>query len=748
MAQSHVTKVGTRRAWPLCGALMALFGLCLVGFAQAQVLDASQSELQPFACQGQVFVSLSGGNSGFSNTTLALFDAAQPDAPLDVQQVGGFAGRPSDYNALGYNLVDGFLYAASGEQILRIGQDFLTGEPAAEVVASGLAEDGGSALFDGGALGDVDEHGRYWSAQGGSASRQERSFFRVVDLADPRRWVRVNLVEDNGARAMPIDGADMAFNPIDGTIWIKHLNTGIMVVNVPDDLVADSVPLTAQAKVLTAPGGPSGSAGASWFDSAGNFYSYFNRGVIYRYPVDYGPNGPQIGQPQLLTSSAPNVQGNDAAACPYRPVFEKSTNAAQLDPGDQLSFTFSLRNVWSRPIEALELEDDLSAVLPGAKWQSADLRTSCQLRDLASGAALDSDLCQQLSLRFELQDQRLRITNLDLPAKTALSLSVSVQTPLDAPLSVCGAASLNGLNQVNAVLPQTLNSNDPSTFQPDDATCVSFSALPNVTCEVLPPSPTFTSGTAANYRIVLSNQGDGNALDIELADGIPVFEDGTSLPGATLGGPLLCSADPACANVGLEGFSEPQCPPATQSTDSAFAMSEVFLPAASIDESGRRQSSQFCVSVPINFDASVAYDALFELDPDGSYADGSRTLSCRQAARTRNLPTSDLSVSKSDNQERFSPGEPLTYELTIHNAGPSDVRGARLSDQLDVNQTQPTPLADPFDCQCAQTDDQAADQCNAVGSALSAGTINQFVLTDVNVPAGCTLTYRYSVLPF
>ncbi len=90
------------------------------------------------------------------------------------------------------------------------------------------------------------------------------------------------------------------------------------------------------------------------------------------------------------------------------------------------------------------------------------------------------------------------------------------------------------------------------------------------------------------------------------------------------------------------------------------------------------------------------------------------------------LPSADLSISKDDNLTTASPGDPVTYTISISNSGPSYVRGATIVDVLPADL-----VGESWTCSAT-----GGASCAASGT----GDINQ----QVDLPAGGVLNYTVS----
>ncbi|ASZ10867.1 DUF11 domain-containing protein [Chitinophaga pendula] len=90
--------------------------------------------------------------------------------------------------------------------------------------------------------------------------------------------------------------------------------------------------------------------------------------------------------------------------------------------------------------------------------------------------------------------------------------------------------------------------------------------------------------------------------------------------------------------------------------------------------------------------------------------------------------TGDLSVTKTDGKTTYTPGTGIEYTIVVKNAGPSDVRGARVTDALPTGITSATWNA-----------------AAAGGATLPASSGNGAIDQLVNIPAGDSITYNFTI---
>lgn len=93
------------------------------------------------------------------------------------------------------------------------------------------------------------------------------------------------------------------------------------------------------------------------------------------------------------------------------------------------------------------------------------------------------------------------------------------------------------------------------------------------------------------------------------------------------------------------------------------------------------------------------------------------------------LPTADLSITKSDGSATYTPGGTATYVITVSNAGPDDATGVVVTDNLPAGVT----LSGPWTCSAT------GGTCSS-GSGGSAGESQVVVTVDLTATGSATIT--------
>ncbi|WP_395682014.1 hypothetical protein, partial [Dokdonella sp.] len=204
---------------------------------------------------------------------------------------------------------------------------------------------------------------------------------------------------------------------------------------------------------------------------------------------------------------------------------------------------------------------------------------------------------------------------------------------------------------------------------------------------------TATPGSAITYTITASNAGPSNATGATVADTLPA-----TISGAT----WTC--------IGAGGGT---CP----ASGSGNINATVNLPSGG--------SVTFTVSGTISASATGTLSNTATVTAPAGVTDP--TPADNSATDTDTLtPNADLSITKTDGVASATPGNAVTYTITVSNAGPSDATGATVADTLPATITGAT-----WTCVGA-----GGGTCPASGS----GNIN----ATVNLPSGASVTFIVS----
>ncbi len=297
----------------------------------------------------------------------------------------------------------------------------------------------------------------------------------------------------------------------------------------------------------------------------------------------------------------------------------KDDGATSSTPGQPITYTIVVRNDGPSVVTDAPVTDTLPIALTSALWScTATSGSNC---DDATGA-----------------DDISTTVDLLVGGEATFTLTADVDP-----------SALGTLSNTAGVTPPS-GSTDPDT---DDQTATDTNTL----APIADLSVTKTDGLTdvapldtVTYTIVVSNAGDSAVVDAPVADTLPA-----ELTGATW----------TCTD-GVGG----SCDDATGTGDIATTVD--LAPGGSVTFSVDA-SVVGSASGTISNTVSVAPPSGVT-DPDPSDDDATDTTSV--------TPTADLSITKSDGQTEAVPGDALTYEIVVSNAGPSAAADVAIADVM------------------------------------------------------------------
>ena len=229
-------------------------------------------------------------------------------------------------------------------------------------------------------------------------------------------------------------------------------------------------------------------------------------------------------------------------------------------------------------------------------------------------------------------------------------------------------------------------------------------------------SDTFVPGTAGCYVVEIANNGSvatsgsfaffDSQFGGTLPTGLSVVGSGCDASSGATGTTCGSFLDATAANldISMSGTADASYPTAT-----VVGAGEAILVYVSVSF-----ASSLTASDTLSNTASVSDG----YDPDGSL---SATL------QLTGSPEADLSVTKTDSTDRYTPGVGGTYVIEICNAGPSNVMGAVLTDTAQSGINLGTPV-----CTGAAG---SATSSDALYCGIDAGATGLTFTAQVNLPA-------------
>ena len=242
--------------------------------------------------------------------------------------------------------------------------------------------------------------------------------------------------------------------------------------------------------------------------------------------------------------------------------------------------------------------------------------------------------------------------------------------------------------------------NDASNFStldglnpPGSATLTVVPAVDLHVTKTEGPSP-YTPGRPLSYTVTVSNTGPSDATGATVSDPLP-----PQLAGAGFTWTCTATAGSTCTAAGSGNITD-----------------TVTVAA------GGTLTYTITGTVPSGADGTI--DNTATATPPAGVSDPGCTPDCADTTSTPELNVVQLSVAKSSTPNPYVAGSPLSYTVTVSNAGPSDAVGTTVTDPL------PAALGTGFTWTCTAT---AGSACTATGSGNISDT--------ATIVAGGTLTY-------
>ncbi|MEQ9671908.1 isopeptide-forming domain-containing fimbrial protein [Coleofasciculus sp. G2-EDA-02] len=471
--------------------------------------------------------------------TLYISQAANPQDPTGLNRLitnvspfrlEGIGGATARYNAIGFNVQDGFIYAIGPDPVngafpvFRIEQNGATAQIGSIPLATNNIPADTRFI-----AGDIDDRGNYY-------------VYSPPNGVLARLTVSANSVAFNSSTT--VNGApnfaDIAFNPVDGNFYGYARNSvGTNVGRL--GFFPRVEDLTTPLNVTFFPGtfNSPDSFGAIFFDASGELFAYQNNdgsgnGVLYS--IEVGINGSGAGEFRRR-SVAPAVSQNDGASCAYAPVVQKTVSPTEVTAGDTVTYTYRFINRSSLDITRVTFTDRLpSGTAP------PDGRTFSRITK-NEGLQINGDITG-------LGTNELTITGITVPRNSEPTLEIEVQIPqtlnIDLPGTFLNQATIEGIvGEIPPNLPgvpTSAVSDFPDSPEFPDPTPVKVNPNPVNLVPSKTVEPIDSNGNGAadpgeelRYTITIQNTGTGTSTNTILTEDIPT--NTTYVPGsATLNG--------------------------------------------------------------------------------------------------------------------------------------------------------------------------------------------------------------------
>ena len=610
-----------------------LFLLATVGQARAA---------GPFTCDERYFVS-----QGEANTQLSIVDFSSK--PPSLGAVGPAAD--TQYNATGFNPIDGFIYAiesgnpsvTTNSLLLKIGNNGTTEVVDADSASTAINGVKNLTNNDEYFAGTFAPDGRYFVAAGASSGEAVK-VLKVIDVtANPIAAVDVKLKAE-------IDVNDLA--------WVggRGAGAGLYAVTVPEAAQGDArlVRIDPATGVVTTigPSVTNGPRFGALFGSPNGLFGIANGGEgLYQFDL-------QTGRATRL-SAAPGSHVNDGANCPLAnhqldaDLAVTKTNTPLAGPNDQADDTFSpgetrtykivVSNNGPTTANGVHVVDQIPDGIDPAtvKWVCGDGTGGGVCRQTsASGTGIDTLVDLPITT-----DQN---TGANILSSVTFELTLSVPNEFNAAL----------LNRVEVAAPEgILDRNLQNNVAIDSDVATGQISLNK---RLIKESGTVLGfaepGEQLTYRLTLSNDGGADVSGYKLTD---VFD-----------------ANATFVSAGNGGIASGHTITWDNLTVKAGTPLEIEVVVQVVNP----------IPAGVTHIANLIYET--GQTPPPCQVPGDVSDVCVQTPTVGSVTLNKALIKESGTVLGFAePGEQLTYRLTLSNDGGADVSGYKLTDVFDANAT-------------------------------------------------------------
>ena len=508
---SSANKVISRRSQgamfrpPKVSLLFRKFGYALISLLTLMAVVVSyyppaltQGAAGSFICDRTLYLSQGQPNSP---TTLNRVTTN----PFGLTPVRTPAANEPEYNAIGLNVRDGFIYGIAPTSPAIVYRIDSTGT--AIPLVNPPTPPAGFPVIPANSFafaGDINRDGLY--------------FVYVTNIPAPgNNLFAIDVTTNTVVRSLTLPGtnfADISFNPVDDQLYaFDNTRRQMALINPTTGAV------TYFGNPITNVGNGT-AVGASFFDAFGNFYANESNGTVSNVFVarNVANANPIVFEQQNQTSIG-GVSRFDGASCAFAPVAEKIVEPQSVAANGIITYRYRLANQLGQPLSTANLTftDQLP---PGLIYVDQTLNNT------SVGGTPNNYGGTPL----------LQIAGITIPPRGSVEISVNVQVSLSAtPGTVLNQATINNVPSVPGLtLPPTIPSDfPPSGIYPDPTPLVITPA---------PPTPriglTKTVASSVNlgggvfrvtYALVVSNLGNVDLNNVQVIENLTTtFANATS----------------------------------------------------------------------------------------------------------------------------------------------------------------------------------------------------------------------------
>ncbi|RPD91178.1 DUF11 domain-containing protein, partial [Aureibaculum marinum] len=410
----------------------------------------------PFPCDNSIYLS-----QGDVSTPTTLYDYVSSTNPFTVNAIGTNS-HGIEYNAIGFNPIDGFIYGIQGDStnLVRVDSDGTTvnlGSIAGLPVSNYVT-------------GEIDDNGNYY----------------ILPFVYGNTLYQIDVVSQTVTNTITLSASvrlsDIAYNITNGLLYGVDTSNGVLY----------SINVTTGEVLAIGGANPIKAFGALFTSSTGELYGGENYlGGFYQFNITNGS--------RTLISAGQVSNRNDGAHCVTAPItfdadleITKTDGVSQYVPGTTTTYTIEVTNNGPFGVLGAMVSDAVPIGIPEANVSYTAVASSGSTTTISgtqTGAINDV---------------------VDLPVNGTITYTVDVSIPL----------TFTGDLVNTATVTNPANSNDPDPSN-NTVTDTNINGEADLELSKTVDNSNPDQGDVITFTITVTNNGPGTANNIEVLDIIP-----------------------------------------------------------------------------------------------------------------------------------------------------------------------------------------------------------------------------------
>ena len=300
-----------------------------------------------------------------------------------------------------------------------------------------------------------------------------------------------------------------------------------------------------------------------------------------------------------------------------------------------------------------------------------------------------------------------------------LYLTPGTQTPTETPINVTptgvrttvptsttvGTLAATATSIITPSPTATTLQTPSATFPPPPAPSATSVPSANLGITKSDSSSTYTPGNSISYQVVVTNAGPEDASGFRVVDNVPAAISGLTVSCAA-------SGSASCGNNNTSGNS-------------------VRFDNAAVDAGA---SNKLTITISGTVGSGTTGDLIntanIVIPPSADFSDPNNNNNSATDTDTQaSTPSADLAITKSDSSSTYTPGNSISYQVVVTNAGPDDASGFSIVDNVPAAISGLTVTCTASGSANCGNNNTSGNSVRYDNAAVSAGAGNKLTIT-------------------